>query len=193
MNKKRFLEELGRQLKHLPAEDKVDAIQYYTEYLEEMELSDDANVVEILGTPKEVAREIIGNCTEKHLEEHKEKAGVKSSFTLIWLIILGICASPIAIPLVAIALLIIAVLVAAGVIMVGSFIFAGIAVALVGVMYLMISFVAIGFFSKLKCIGMGLILLSLGILFVFGIVKLSQLCIRFVAWLFSRKRKDGGN
>lgn len=187
MNKKKFLDELERQLKHLPLEDKLDAIQYYTEYLEEMDVDENANVVSILGTPKAVARDIIGNCTEKHLEEHKEKAGVKNSATLIWLIILGICASPIAIPLLIVALFVIIVLIAAGVILVASLIFTGVVVALAGVVCLVVSFLTLGFFNKLQCIGMGLIGISLGVLFVFGIVKLSQICVRCIARLMCAK------
>lgn len=183
MNKKRFLEELSRQLKHLPEEDRLDALAYYEEYLEETGLGENEDVTTLLGTPKEVAREIIGSCTEKRLEAHKEKGGVKNSATLIWLVILGICASPIAIPLLVVALFVIVVLLVAGVVLVGSLIFSGIAVALAGVVCLAISFVALGFFNKLQCIGMGLIFISLGVLFVFGIVKLSQVCVRLIARL----------
>ena len=187
MNKKKYLEELSRQLRHLPQDDRLDAIQYYTEYLEEMGIDDEADVVAVLGAPKEIARDIIGNCTEKHLEKHKEKAGVKNSATLIWLIILGICASPIAIPLVVVALFVVIVLVIAGVVLIGSLIFAGVLVALVGVMCLCITFIAYGFFNKLQCIGLGLICISLGVLFVLGIVKLSQLCVRGIARLMCAK------
>ncbi len=187
MNKNKYLEQLSQQLRHLPQEDRLDAIQYYTEYLEEMGIDEETDVVAILGTPKEVARDIIGNCTEKHLEKHKEKAGVKSSATLIWLIILGICASPIAIPLLVAALIVVIVLVVAGVILIGSLIFVGVAVALAGIVCLVISFVTLGFFNKLECIGLGLICISLGALFVFGIIKLSQVCVRGIAHIMCAK------
>lgn len=188
MNKKKFLEELSRQLKHLPEEDRLDAIAYYEEYLEEMGLEENADVTALLGTPKAVAREIIGNCTEKRLEAHKEKGGVKNSAALIWLVILGICASPIAIPLLIVAVFVVVVLLVAGIILVGSLIFTGIAVALAGIVCLGISFVALGFFNKLQCIGLGLICISLGVLFVFGIVKLSQALVRLIAKLMCARQ-----
>lgn len=187
MNKKRFLQELERQLKHLPQEDKLDALEYYTEYLEEMNLEDDADVVAILGTPKEVARDIIGNCTERHLEKHKERAGVKSSATLLWMIILGICASPIAIPMLVISLFVMVILIVSGIVLVGALLFAGVAVVLAGLVAFIVAFVAIGFFNKLQCIGFGLICISVGVLFIFGIVKLSQLCVRMIAGLMCRR------
>ena len=162
-------------------------MEYYNEYLEEMNLEETADVVAILGSPKEVARGIIGNCTEKHLEEHKEKAGVKSSATLIWLIIVGICASPIAIPVLAVLLLVIGVLIVSGVVLIGSLLFAGVLVVLGGLIAFVVAFVAIGFFNKLQCIGLGLICISMGVLFIYGIVKLSQLCVRLIAGLMCRR------
>ena len=187
MNKKRFLEELSRQLKHLPAEDRIDAIQYYEEYLEEMGLGEDADVVAVLGTPKEMAREIIGSCTEKHLEEHKENAGVKNSATLIWLVILGICASPIAIPLVIVAVVVIAVVVLTVGILVLSLVLTGIAVVFAGICSLLAAFAAGGIFQKMICVGAALICISLGVLFVFAIVKLAQLCVRLIVRMFRVK------
>lgn len=152
-----------------------------------MGLGEDADVVAVLGTPKEMAREIIGNCTEKHLEEHKENAGVKNSATLIWLVILGICASPIVIPLAVAAI----VVIAAVVIAVGALIFAlvitGIAVVLAGICCLVATFATGGIFRKMICIGAALICISLGVLFVFAIVKLAQLCVRLIVRMFRVK------
>lgn len=187
MNKKKFLQELERQLRHLPQEDKLDALEYYTEYLEEMNIEENADVVAILGTPKEVARDIIGNCTEKHLEKHKESAGVKSSATLLWLIILGICASPIAIPMLVVSLLVIVVLIVSGIVLIGALLFAGVAIVLGGLATFLVAFVAIGFFNKLQCLGLGLMCISLGVLFIFGIVKFSQLCVRLIAGRMCRR------
>ena len=99
MNKRKFLEVLNHNLRHLPKEDREDAIAYYEEYFAEMNLSEDEDVTLKVGQPEDVARDILGNCTEKHLDEQKEKGGIRSSATVIWMIILGIFASPIAIPL----------------------------------------------------------------------------------------------
>ena len=122
-----------------------------------------------------------------NLEKHKESAGVKSSATLIWLIILGICASPIAIPLLVVSLFVLAVLIVSAIVLIGSLLFAGVAVVLGGLAALAVAFVAIGFFNKLQCIGLGLICISVGVLFIFGIVKLSQLCVRLIAGLMCRR------
>ena len=99
MNKTEYLKQLNTCLKHLPKEDREDALHYYEEYFEDMDIDDTVNISEQIGTPEEIAKEIIANCTEKHIETQKEKGGVKNSTLVIWMIILGIIASPVAIPI----------------------------------------------------------------------------------------------
>ena len=99
MNKTEFIKQLEKRLKRLPKEDREDAIRYYEEYFEEMGADDSTDVTNTLGAPDEIAREIIATCTEKHMDAQKERGGIKNNTTVIWMIILGICASPVAVPL----------------------------------------------------------------------------------------------
>lgn len=99
MNKTEFIKQLEKCLRRLPKEDREDAIRYYEEYFEEMGADDSTDVTSTLGTPNEIAREIIATCTEKHMDAQKEKGGIRNNTTVIWMIILGICASPVAVPL----------------------------------------------------------------------------------------------
>lgn len=78
MNKKKFLDVLNRKLRHLPKEDRADAIAYYEEYFAEMNLGEDEDVTLQVGQPANIARDILGNCTEKHLDKQK---AVKSILT----------------------------------------------------------------------------------------------------------------
>ena len=103
------------------------------------------------------------------------------------MIILGICASPIAIPMLVISLFVMVILIVSGIVLVGALLFAGVAVVLAGLVAFIVAFVAIGFFNKLQCIGLGLICISVGVLFIFGIVKLSQLCVRMIAGLMCKR------
>lgn len=73
MNKTEYLKQLNTCLKHLPKEDREDALHYYEEYFEDMGIDDTVNVSEQIGTPEEIAKEIIANCTEKHIETQKRK------------------------------------------------------------------------------------------------------------------------
>lgn len=186
MNKKEFLEDLRRRLRHLPKEDREDAIAYYEEYLAEMELEEDEDITEKVGKPSEAAREILENCTEKHLGVQKEKGGIKNSATVIWMILLGICASPIAIPIAGTIL----ILFLSCIIVLASLVFAffctGAAILAAGILSIPCVFFAAGFPQKLVCLGMGLICLGFGVLFLIGVIKVSEWLIRKIAYIFQK-------
>lgn len=67
MNKHIFIQRLEKALRHIPKEDREDAISYYTEYFEEMGADDTQDVSQSLGKPEDIAKEIIVNCTEKRI------------------------------------------------------------------------------------------------------------------------------
>lgn len=186
MNKKKFLEVLKRKLRHLPKEDREDAIAYYEEYLAEMNLSEDEDVTLRVGQPAKIAREILGNCTEKHLDEQKEKGGIKNSATVIWMVLLGICASPIAIPMAAmlIVLLFACVIVVASAVLV--FLCAGVAIVAAGIFHIPCIFWATGFAQKMVCLGMGAICVGFGMLFLIGVIKVAKYLVCGIAVLFRR-------
>lgn len=186
MNKKKFLDVLNRKLRHLPKEDREDAIAYYEEYFAEMNLAEDEDVTWKVGQPENIAREIVENCTEKHLDRQKEKGGIKNSATVIWMILLGICASPIAIPIAA-ALI---VLLFACVVVVASAVFAfgcaGVAIILAGIFHIPCIFWATGFAQKMVCFGMGAIAIGLGMLIFIGVMKMAKYLVCGIAFLFRR-------
>ena len=76
MNKETFLKELEKRLRYIPAEDRADAIEYYEGYIQDMELAGDEDVVSKLGTPKEVAKTILDECTNKHIDRANEQKTV---------------------------------------------------------------------------------------------------------------------
>lgn len=184
MNKNIFLQRLEKALRHIPKDDREDAIAYYTEYFEEMGADDNEDVSQSLGKPEEIAKEIIANCTEKHIEEQKTKGGVKNSATVIWMIILAIFAAPIALPL---AIAGIAVLLSILVILL-SFILvifcAGGIFVVASVLLFTAIFFAGGLGQSLVCAGMGCLLLGGGLLILVGMIKFGELCIRGIAALF---------
>lgn len=59
MTKESYLAELAHHLKKLPKDDYQNAMAYYTEYFEEAGPENEAQVIEELGTPKEVAAELV--------------------------------------------------------------------------------------------------------------------------------------
>lgn len=186
MNKKAFMEELKRRLKHLPKEDREDAINYYEEYLADMDLEDTEDVAAQLGSPKEIAREIIANCTEKRIDNQKENGGVKNSAAMIWTVILGICAAPFAIPIVGAILIILF----AFLLVIISFVFviglAGACLVLIGVCSAIAAIFASGIGQRLVCVGMGLIGVAIGVLLLIATIKLAEWMTRGVAKLFKK-------
>lgn len=59
MNKKEFLKELNKKLKHLPENEKIDAVKYYEEYFEDAQINEDIDVLCELSTPSEIASQIL--------------------------------------------------------------------------------------------------------------------------------------
>ena len=73
MNKQAFMQELEYRLRHLTDDDRLDALEYYSEYIDDLNLPPEGDVCVHLGTPKEVARQIIAQTTERKIEEQQEK------------------------------------------------------------------------------------------------------------------------
>ena len=177
MNKKEFLNELYAKLKYLPEKDRADAIRFYDEYIEEMELAEGEDVVTKLGTPKEVASDIISQCTQKHMDNVQEKRTVKGRATTIWLIILGILSLPLSMPIAIIVFTFVLVLV---VMLIALFI-----TALAGALVIPWSLFVPGMAQKMFTFGYGLFSLGLGIMMSCALTSVLGKIFNYVT---SRKR-----
>ena len=113
MSKKEFIKELKDRLRRLPADEVDNAINYYEEYFDDAGEENEDKTIESLGSPAAVASKIIGEYAINEVKEPKEaKEGKKSSLAPLWITILAICASPIALPLlIALVVIIFAVLI----------------------------------------------------------------------------------
>lgn len=100
MNKKIFMRQLEARLRGLPKDEQKDALEYYEEYFADMGIGDDDDVTQVVGTPKDVAHNILNECLTKQEEENVKNNSVKNSVKSIWLVILGIMAAPVALPLI---------------------------------------------------------------------------------------------
>lgn len=184
MNSQVFMTELQKKLRHLPKADREDAIAYYKEYLEEMNVEEGADVTEQLGKPADVAREIIAECTQKHMDNPEQKGNVKNSAIIVWLVILGIFAAPIALPLMLAFVIVIFALLLAVASVILAVIVSGAAGIYAGIVSFASAVVVPGIGQKMVCAGMGFICISLGLLLIIGSVKLSGLLLRGIAHLF---------
>ncbi len=193
MNKNEFLRELENRLKHLPKEDREDALHYYREYFDDMQAEDGEDVTNRVGDPKEVARGILTDCTEKQIKRQKEKGGVKNGAVMLWMILLGICAAPIALPVILVILVLFLCLLIVLFSIVFSIVVCGACVLVGAVAMLPGLFWAVGIGQKLVIAGYVALLLGVGVLLLVATIKLSELFVRFVAWIFRKcfSKKEG--
>lgn len=91
MNKNEFLAQLRKKLNRLPEQEIETAIRYYEEYFSDAGVENEQKVIQELGSPSAVASKIIG----EYIVSDKSKS---RWMKWIWIVILAIFASPIALP-----------------------------------------------------------------------------------------------
>ncbi|MCL2807202.1 MAG: DUF1700 domain-containing protein [Coriobacteriia bacterium] len=189
-----YLYELRKRLKKLPPQEIDLAMGYYEEYFAEAGSVGEEDLINRLGTPAQVASAIISEFAMKDMSSEGE-AQSGSSIKTMWIVIIAVLASPIAIPL-AIALLcvVFSLLIALLAIFLALFVVALILVT-EGVVTIGISI--IGFFTApveaIAIMGSALIFLSLGAALGIGVIKLCQLTVKGITWIFAKilERKGG--
>ena len=181
MNKQTYMQELGQYLRHLSEEDRQDALEYYSEYIDELNLEPEEDICAKIGDPRDVSRHIIAQTTERKIAEQKEKNTAKGSGSILWLIILGIFASPIALPLaIALVVIIISLVITVGSVLLAFFV-SGAAMIVAGIGICVMSFFSGSVGQVFFAIGAGLFVLGLGILILIGTLKLTGLIVRGVS------------
>lgn len=161
MTRTEYLSQLDHYLRKLPDEDYTEAIDYFTEYFDEAGPENENRVIEELGNPKKAAHDLMSRLLdEKFVEEDKSP---KKRATIIWIAILAIFASPIAVPLLIAFVVVIFAFIIAGaslllalMILGGTFLFNGIFMVWDSLTYWTIS-------SQSAIFGVGLGILSFGL------------------------------
>ncbi|WEG34490.1 DUF1700 domain-containing protein [Amygdalobacter indicium] len=113
MNREEYMKELARYLRKLPPADLQDALDYFQEGFDAVGEEGEAERIRELGSPKDAANEIMSKLLSENIvasagnmaEESNAKIKVHKSRYWWLLILLGILAAPVSIPLV-VALLI---------------------------------------------------------------------------------------
>ena len=210
MTSAEYLYELRKRLSHLPPQEINQAMGYYEEYFADAGPEGEAELIGRLGTPAQVAATIISEYAMKDMgvvapsaepgaestqdaqgEPKKRGSGLKT----MWIVIIAVLASPIAIPL-AIALLavVFSFLVAIFSVYFSLFV-AALAMVVASIAAAAVSIV--GLFTQpleaMTALGCSLICLSLGVALGFGVIKLTQVTIKGITWIFARiLGKKGG-
>ena len=194
MTRTEYIAKLTKYLRKLPQQDYEEAIEYFMEYFEEAGPENEARVIAELGTPKEAAHEVISRLLEDKIVE--DKSSLRNKTTILWIAILAVLASPVALPILLFFLAMIVTLL--------MIIFAVIVTALALTFALLISGVYTFFtsFSLLNVslastlFGGGLGLLMFGgalllLLISFEICKLIvKLITLLIKWLIKKGRKS---
>lgn len=186
MNRETFLKQLERELRHIPAEDREDAISYYREYFEEMGVDEGLDVTQKMGSPKELARTIISEYADKYADNYAEKqnreggGGIKNSTTAVWMVILGIFAAPIALPLAFAggAVIFAFILVAFAIVL--SLFAVSLSAAVAGICMIPAIFVAGSLAQSVVCMGLALVGAGLAIILFYGTQELYRVCVQGV-------------
>jgi uncharacterized membrane protein len=97
MNKNQFLNTLRNKLKKLPKDELDSVIVYYTEYFEDASKeSEEQKIIEQLGSPVKIAHQIMMDNAIKNIDY--EEPSIKKQLSSIWLVILGVFALPVGLP-----------------------------------------------------------------------------------------------
>lgn len=194
MTRNEYLNRLSGRMRRFPKEDYDIAMEYFIEYFEEAGPENEQQAIADLGTPEDAADAIIRDLAYRQLDTPPEKQGIRRRISTVWIIILAIFASPIALPLAIVgcamlfALLatIFSILVSAAVVVLCS---AGVSVVTVfaGIWILFQSP-----FDGLTTLGAGLAGIGLSIVLSYAAVWLCRKLVLLLIRLFKKLVKKGG-
>lgn len=78
MKREEFLRALEEALADAPAEERDAALQYYNDYLDDAGSENEESVIDALGNPAELAKEIYADATETEIPEETDLSAVSS-------------------------------------------------------------------------------------------------------------------
>lgn len=172
MTKEEFLSQLRNRLKKLPPEEVNDALEYYEEYLEEAGPEHELETIRAWGNPRQVASQIMAQYAIKQMTE---EPSVHKGISSVWMIVLAIFASPIALPLAAaLAVIVLALLICLLAVLLSlsaaavSIVVSGLACFVVGLFLIAQSLPTCLLFT-----GVGLFLSGLGVIFSIFVARIS--------------------
>lgn len=182
MNRREFMVQLKKYLRKLPSDETQEVVAYYEQYFDEAGEENEQAVLAELGAPASVAAQIIADYAVK---DAGGKTSAGRGLSTVWLVILAVLASPIALPLalvvVVLALTLVIVLLAV-IISVGA---TGLGLLLGGIASAVSSifFVTQSLATSLFYLGVGLFAVAAGLTLCIATVALSKKCFSWLAKL----------
>lgn len=197
MNRQQYIYELRRELERMPFQEREDAVHYYEEYFDDAGVENEQKVIDEIGSPQEVAKQILKDFTIKDLNTPVQTP--KQGFVKIWQVVLLILASPIAFPLAIAVVAVVFSVVIALVAVIFAFAAAGLALFLAGIAAIIAGFSVIssGIATTLFFIGIGMVLIGVGFVIGYASVfigaKITTAIVRSLGRLLKRvtSKKEG--
>lgn len=189
MSKEEYLRILEEKLRRLSETDREKALEYYEEYFEDAGKENESRVMEELGHPEDVARQLVMNLAVEKMDE--PKASLKKRFSGVKIALVALFAAPVGLPLLILLLLaILLVLMSAwlvvGVLFAASFLLVG-----MGIFSLAVSIMTL--FSSpldgLAIFGVSLFVAGVGLLLYKGMLGVAGQFIRALSYLLKKMMK----
>ncbi len=189
-----YLDEVFNERQELPEDDRFDLIQYYEEYFLDSGKTME-KILEEYGTPKQFALKLKINYFSELDDSNGGKVNTKSSkrqVRLIWMVIIGLCASPLLIPLAIGFIAVIFGLMLALLLLIVAIYVGCISILGVGLFAIISGIGVLGqsVTSGLFYVGMGLFATGSVVFFVLILLKLTkllfQMMMNFVKWVGRR-------
>ena len=180
------MQRLRKKLSPLPSGEIDSAVQYYEEYFDEAGTENEPAIIDELGPPEKVASMIKVNHAVNDIK--KSDGSAKKSLKAIFIVILAIFASPIAIPIgIAVFAVILSLVIALLAVFI-SLLAAGVGVAAGGLLSIIAAVVVLAqspatfvFYA-----GFGLTSIAVGVALFMSVAYISKICFRWIANMASK-------
>lgn len=207
-----YINEFEVYLGQLDEDEKKDVLEFYREFIIDAKLNTSDKIINELGTPKHLARKVLTDYSIKMSEEDYENVDngnvpteqkAKKNVRMIWLIILGLFATPVAIPFAIVLILMLALIIGMTIFGILLFVFLVALSAILGIGAIFVGFSVItqSFATTLFYVGGGLIALGIDFFLIPLVIAMFkwffQVVVIFFRWigkklLYGRKNPSKG-
>ena len=186
MTIEKYFNELTAKLHKLTREERLEALNFYIEYANDANLNTYEEIEATFGSPALLASKIYSSSASSHVKQDK----FKDKYHALSLSIMAILTLPLSLPLVIVILAISFSFFISMVAILFSFVMVALSLLIAGfalIFYYSLEFMApLALASLLKCIGGGLILIAIAIIFTFFIAKLIKAFVYLITYITSK-------
>ena len=194
MTRTEYIAKLTKYLRKLPQQDYEEAIEYFMEYFEEAGPENEARVIAELGTPKEAAHEVISRLLEEKIVE--DKSSLRNKTTILWIAILAVLASPVALPILLffLAMIVTLLMIIFAVIVTALALTFALLISGVYTFFASFSLLSVSLASTLFGGGLGLLMFGGALLLLLISFEICKLIVKLITllikWLIKKGRKS---